>query len=249
MSTQQLDTSLDRYGSLLGLPRNESESLSSYKKRLVAARRTKLGHSLEQLENAAVINLGEFELLSVAELTSPCRLIKSGNDFKLYEPDDTLIETYSLNEKYEDLVSGLAPYATVSDFRSAGENPPLFLINHTDNLKHHSLVTLNNEIEVLPHSNIGSIVFHDTRYQEVVNVDYVGTYGYYVDYDAGIIFCGGPISSRISYSYYDSIKFIKVPVAINALNTFDIENLVNVSTISPLIVRAKNSMPSYNVWR
>jgi hypothetical protein len=249
MGAQQIDTSLDRYGSLLGLPRNESESLSSYKKRIVAARNTTRGHSLEGVENAATFSLGEFELLGVAELTSPCRVVKTGESFKLYAPDGTLVETYPLKDQYEGLIGGLNPYATVTDYRKAAQNPALFFINHIDNLRHNSLTTRGNEIEVLPHSNIGTLVFHDTRYQEVSNIDYISTYSYYVDYSNGIVFCDAPIASQISYSYYDDIKFISVPAPINAFNTFDIENLINVSSISPLIVRAKNSMPNYNVWR
>lgn len=249
MSAQKIDTSLDKYGSLLGLPRNDGESLSTYKRRIVAAQNTKISHSLVGLENALTLRLGSFKLLSIVELSSRTRILKEGTAISLYDHENTQLETFLLKETYENLVSNLNAYGTVNDYREGEDNPPLFLINTSDNLKRNALTASSNKIEVLPHSNIGTIVFSDTRYQEVSNIDYVSNYTYYVDYVNGIIFCGNELRTNLNYTYYDDIRILQLPATITPLNSFPIESLISGASVSPLTVEAKNSMPSYNVWR
>ena len=241
-----LSTTLDEYGALLGLTRRSGESLKAFKRRILFAAKKVPTSSLEGLQNHLDATIGNpIPAARFEPNETNSRLIMKGNTLVIQDLGATVLERDN-NLTWEDFQDLVAPYFTKTMI-TQGLSFNMNRVRNIDNLKNLQEVLLGNQTQVLIGQGIYNIVFSDTRYERVVNLEDIDDYLYYIDADNGILFCGSNLYGRISYSYLDDFVISKSTIVIDALNSFDIDNSEPI--LHPLVTDVYNQYPISNVWR
>ena len=242
---QKLYTALDKYAALQGIPRQDGETLTQFKKRINAARYKPGSLTQEGAELHLTNKFGGAKLIGKWSPQDFYHIKKEGYFLKVYDASQVLLYELDLNVSYGDIIIGpLSTYISVTNYTTDTDFDARMTLAF-DNLYSNKLVSKGNQVELLPHEMLTEVVL-DSNYTEVLSINDIDDFHYYVDYSNGAIFCGNEINSTISYSYFGEINIVRTKLPITKLSM-----LTNNTDIAAkeLAIMAHNSMPYQNIWR